>query len=179
MTEIACPLGDHAGSVQRVSAIFSAGTSTSLTSQDASQTLLAGLLAPPTEPKLRNAWGGRARPLFWGWAVFGVVPVAAVIGSVGATFFGLQAHANPDALDKLLIGLSVVIWIAITVVAYRRITGSQRRYRVQFEARHKHWEDWLGYWARVYYCHKDGIVFDPASPTMYSVGDFRETMDKV
>jgi hypothetical protein len=158
-----CPVCGKDNAIQKVSAIVSSGFVTGTTvgpvvlgdddigivvGSSSSTTNLAQLLSPPTKPRktgnvsLALIVAGAFFLSFWLWAK--ALEILSLSGTIG--------------LILTVLYLIAILVVALTVVA-RSITHSGRRFRDRMQA----WETCMSVWMRLYYCHRDDVVFDPGS----------------
>ena len=159
MTKIVCPECEKDDMVQKVSAIYSGGVSTTNYQQPVavqtdsgmiygnvdktavSKTDLAKRLAPPTEPQPQSAGC-----LFW-----------MVIGCLFIGFMGLMVASGGDY--TLLIGSIGVIGFCFYYY---------KSYYIPFNKMYKdklkpEWDKAKQKWPDLYYCYRNDCVFDPST----------------
>ena len=181
---VRCPLGGHPEMVQKVTAVFTSGSSygqgvghvdTSATTYSSRGGFgwsagggttsmyeerfsgLATLLAPPEEPAYQSPWGLASRLWVGFWALGFVVLPSAVSNS----------PMGPGALivdiPFLLLCTGGVWWWKARTAARRKRSVSAARAR---------WKTLITEWDRSFYCHKDGVVFIPGEPSTIPAPDF-------
>lgn len=156
-----CPVCNKEDSIQRLSAIVASGTSSGTfsgpsggvthtggevgtyggytTLSGTSMSNLARALAFPAEPKFPMVYP----PLFF-WIL---VIVSLVVGLV-----------------TLGVGLVLFFFTWVYIVSnYQVILGSYSEEYAKHGKRLAEWKLARAYWSGLYYCHRDGILFDPVS----------------
>jgi hypothetical protein len=152
--------------VQKVSAIVSAGMSTTYGSsagyitgyagrfgvatgrqyqESSQQTLLSERLAPLPEPRLARAWTGQLVLL---------VVVLGLFACGSFTYITVTTDSPAAYLPCLAFALcwgGVGLW---------RWTVA-RRLRAEWQAAREHWQKLIALWGYRYYCHRDDVVFFP------------------
>jgi len=152
---VVCPVCKKDQSIQRVPAIVSAGTVTGTFSGASSGTVRSGdqrgdydgytnlsgttksdlvrLLEPPTQPKIARLIIAKGN--FW------LLFVLLGLGSCG--IFSLVM------LGMLFFGIAMI--------------GDGAEERAKYSNRMDRWRTAMARWDRLYYCHRDGITFDPVT----------------
>jgi hypothetical protein len=178
-----CPMCQKDDLVQRVETLVSAGQSSGTfsgpsigatysdgklgsvggytTLSGSTSSNLAKLLEPPSSPPEPKGYG-----CWWILLVYPVIPIlSGFIGSPliipGAILLG---NENPikgffgGAL--LVVGFIIGLWLAITFFVRKerkKKAGMQEIYSLEKPK----WDIAIQRWKRLYYCHRDGIVYDP------------------
>lgn len=184
MTTI-CPVCDEGDAVQKVQAVVSGGTATGAfsgpsggvtysggrfgalgaftTISGTSETELAKMLKPP--PPLKKPKGlGNTGIFFGGCGLFVIAGVSftllAIIEPLIPT--GISGNNLAPALGWVgFCGIAAfpafcVIYI-LNTMGKRRMKASKRDYNQE----KPRWDLAMQKWLRLYYCHRDGLVFDP------------------
>ncbi|MDY7076737.1 MAG: hypothetical protein SXV54_07395 [Chloroflexota bacterium] len=157
LTSVVCPVCNKDQFVQKVSAVVSAGTVSGTFSGPSGGTIRSGnqsgtyggytslsgttasdlvlLLEAPKEPKMPRVMS-KMDFLLW---------IALVVGGAFLTF-GLS----------LIVGF--LCWLLVDIVI-----GDKEEERAKYAQKKAQWETARERWSRLYYCHRDGIVFDPVT----------------
>ncbi len=159
MTKIVCPECGKDDMVQKISAIYSGGVSTTSYQQPVavqtdsgmiygnvdktavSKTDLAKRLAPPHAPPETTTIPGC---LFW-----------MVIISVFMAFMGIAGFSQGD-FTLFLGSIGTIGFFAYYYTQYYRPTEKNRNEKLIPE-----WEKAKQVWAGLYYCYRDDCIFDP------------------
>lgn len=111
------------------------------------QSNLGKILTPPAEPQLRNLPG-----CFY-WLII-LLPMPFAVTGVYSIFV--------DGLNFIVTPLTVLYLYYIWKEASKSL--KDRNYnKASFPWGHSRWEKAMVKWNRLYYCHTEGIVFDPDS----------------
>jgi hypothetical protein len=145
-----CPICNKDDGIQKLSVIVSSGKSSGTYSGPSGGSTISDLalrLAPPPEPKQTPGKPWRLQTI--AIVIVLLLGCPLLIGAV-LKIWGLAIAA--------LIGLILVVtFVAVTVSNRRKMT----------EANYKNekplWDIAIGKWNRLYFCHRDGIVFDPGT----------------
>jgi hypothetical protein len=203
MTNV-CPICQKDDLVQRVETLVAAGQSSGTfsgpsvgttysngklgsvggytTLSGSSSSNLAKLLEPPSPPPTPKGYG-----CWWILLAYPVIPIVGAIFSIPFMIPGMILMAigeNPDTLNMNFIGIFGIIltaiggiigyWLCIRFFIKESKKKKATMEKVFNEAKPK-WEIAMRRWKRLYYCHRDGIVYDPeAGDTCVpeSVNDF-------
>lgn len=171
---LACPIDNKDDSIQKVSAVVTAGqsigtfsgpsggvthsngkwsTTSGFTTLSGSTTSnLASLLAPPSEPKK-----GSLGILFY---------LALFVMGITIWLFGYFSTIIP------------VLAVAIIIITY--IQENRRKAQADFRYTQEKptWDAAMSKWSRLYYCHKHDIVFDPETGEYCDTTSLREFIYK-
>ncbi len=180
-----CPICNKDDSIQKVSVIVSAGKASGTfsgpsggvayidgkwgtvggytTLSGSTMSELAKLLSPPPAPNSPKGytcleWIGL---LFVAMILIPFVSgVLIIVSEASMTVLGVFPN-DPDTTD--VIGGFIFLIIAFVVIAFlvslnqKRLAASEKRYAIE-----KHtWNLAMQRWNRLYFCQRDGIVFDP------------------
>jgi hypothetical protein len=141
---------------------------------------LAKLLEPPSLPPKPKGYG-----YWWILIVYPVIPVVGAIFSVPFVIPGLIV-ANVFENVPFLTGIGIVLicigmiigfWLAIRLFVKRDKKKKAIMEQKLNEAK-PNWEIAMQRWKRIYYCHRDGIVFDPESGDSCPPTSVRELLYK-
>jgi hypothetical protein len=132
---------------------------------------LARKLAPPPEPEHRFAYR-------WGkWAIvalFGPLAMCTFIVFCGA--WNSLALSGLDIFFGLIFfGSAPAFFFAVGVVSFLLHNSRDKKDDAKFATDKLRWDKAIRRWKRSYFCHRDGIVFDPEaneSCQLESVGTF-------
>jgi hypothetical protein len=187
-----CPLCKKDDAIQRVVTVYQAGRSSgtysgpsggvtysngkwgsvsgysTLSGTNASD--LANLLAPPLEPQQ-----GRIGCAFWialialGIPIIIYLPMAFLmsIGAIGSFFNGTTSEIGGKLVlgglcvgGPLIIVVLALLGILITYISEKR---KKDKSDIRYASEKPAWDNAMLKWNRLYLCHRDGIVFDPAN----------------
>lgn len=155
MGTVVCPKCEKSDSIQKVSAIYTGGTSSfsyevygSGNKTAVSQTQLAERLKQPKEPP---------KPVSQFQATINALVSCAVAGipSTLITFGVLNFLGISDSWFTAYI-VAVVLWLIFAIPKIPELI------RKATDA-HTHWERQIANWWELYYCHRDDCIFDPRS----------------
>ena len=174
-----CPLCDKDDVVQKVSAIVSIGRSSGTFSGPSGgvaiidgkvaavggytnlsgSTLndLARLLTPPTEPKEPSGFS----IIIW------ILSILILFGfSLNFSLYVVYGYFKNFEIPGivaiiLIIFLTLGILIGGILILIYQDTRIRKKHGPQYMAAHEAWELAMKFWNRLYYCHRDDIVFDP------------------
>jgi hypothetical protein len=173
-----CPICQSQNAVQKVSAIVSNGnaqvsiagpvidTSGDLGISFAGgnfSTPLAKFLSPPPEPRNDFLQGERVEIYIKFVLYFFGVPL---LGFIVAEIF--SATFNADFFMGIAFLSSFFGFIPGFILGYKRVLKPMylKRDRRHFETK-KIWNEAMKTWSRLYYCHRDDVVFDPRSKVSF------------
>jgi hypothetical protein len=158
-----CPQCGMFDQVQKVSALVTAGAST---------TVVAGYdqrLSPPAEPRYISAWNA-----------------VTITGVVGLTFLALASlfsallflNLTAGQLPACVIGiLLVTLWFALSVAHMAVPTWwKNKRMAEVWQAEYARWQVAMARWEALYYCLRDDVVFFPGSPSAISAASMRTVL---
>ena len=100
---------------------------------------LARLLAPPEQPKKPHVFSKIDYIFFFITVIFGTI---------------------------LIIPIPIILLGLIYQYFAEPVVGDKAIEQTKHEMRLAEWSSAKAYWSTLYYCHRDGIVFDPASNEM-------------
>lgn len=137
-----CPLCHKDDRIEKVSAVhsrevhigFVEGTTTNIVGSSA----LGQRLAPPTQPTYKSPWGGCS--------------IAFVIFFSFVALVGLLANFSAP-----LSGVFMLLVVGLVII-YKVIESSRRRAQVNVQV--PAYKVAYDRWNRLYYCHRDGTVFE-------------------
>jgi hypothetical protein len=185
-------VGSHPQAVQKVSAAFAAGSSFShgvgsfgstsvsysqyggfgvssgggtLTQYEERYTGLATLLAPPGEPRYQTPWGLVSRI----WVGFWLVGFLVLPDSVRNS----AAQGYPQSIVVVFDVLFLLAMIVPVIWRKQREVGRRKRLDA---ARRRRWESLMTRWDDAFYCHKDGVVFEPGQGLAVPAPEFALAM---
>jgi hypothetical protein len=189
MDVVTCPQCHKDDSIQKVSAAVESGRSSGSYSgpsggyvnvagksgaaigytqlSGSSITELASLLMPPSQPRLRGGF-----KITWFFIYVWLISNCAAFGLLGTILLS-SVFPGPSPTNRLLLVAGVIVEIVLGVVIAARVLGffsrQDQKRKVAGQARYAQelpaWEDAMRKWNRLYYCHRDGIVFDPEDGT--------------
>ena len=171
-----CPRCGLFDQVQKVSALYHAGASTSMITGSGvvslpdvgseltgsihltggQQTLLSQRLSPPAQPQLQSAWG-TGNSLVLGACVLGAVCSC----SAASAAVGFTEHWS-DFMSYTLV--SALIFIAATVALVWRTSRETEQNKARWQADYLRWQTSVARWEALYYCGRDDLVFVPGMP---------------
>jgi hypothetical protein len=164
---VTCPVCGAADRIQKVSAVVAAGTTsgefagpsvgvtrregrwggiaTYTTLRGSSATYLAGCLRPPARPGISRIY--QDSTAFWTAVVFSLLA------------FGLLLYAGVAVRGALGWGMAIVAGggMLLLVPAVLARESRTRAYELQLAS----WKRAMERWDRLYYCHRDDVVFEP------------------
>ena len=138
-----------------------------------SMTDLQKALKPPDTPKEPR---GAGRLGCSELSVLALVTITAMLVSyclLLPSLFGVGFRFFPDlqleSMEGIFFVLTIIALLAIPfvvlfIVWYFLIKRDQKRYArewTEYTTNHQRWRDAMKRWNRLYYCNRDGIVFDP------------------
>ena len=176
-----CPVCNRDDQIQLVSAIVQAGTTSTRYSgttttfasvegtshvipgftsgRTYSSTELAARLAAPNRPSPPG-------PSCSGMMTIGLVTPILIVPLIMG-FFGVTWLKIPILLVMVCAGgLFVVvflIWIYLLNETFRDDSKAQAKYHTDLQD----WQEKYALWSQLYYCHRDGVVFDPQSGKLF------------
>ncbi len=132
---------------------------------------LAKLLEPPSSPPKPKGYG-----CWWILIAYPVIPIVGSFFSIpfmipGGIILGIAASRNQHAATSPLGGFGIALIMIGAIIGI----GLAIRYFVRRDRQKKAimqqelneamptWEKAMNLWKRLYYCHRDGIVYDPDS----------------
>lgn len=170
-----CPNRGHPQFIQKVSAIYAAGSSTSVIDPAAGELLasqhfnmrtttstgLASALQPPPSPGMKEPWGCGSAVWygFWGFGLF------LTLGHMDGRGISYDPIAGL-VWSGVFIGLPFIM----------QIWESSNRSK-EVATKTELWHGLKATWDDSYYCHKCGIVFRSGSPSWETPEAFRVTME--
>lgn len=167
-----CPVCNRNDQIQLVSAIVQAGTTRSrysgpvttmgdggsvqpgwVSGSTTSMSSLAARLAPPEEP---SAPGPSCGGLI---SVVVTTPILAAPLLIG--FFAWAQFPGAAVFVFLCTGLALVVCLLVWLILLNATFKEDGRAQEEYRAKHKIWQERVASWRQLYYCHRDGVVFDP------------------
>jgi hypothetical protein len=156
---LGCPSCHRIDLIQKASAVFAAGTSTTAVVGPLggrriaikSQALRSAILAPPGRPSCRRRPTGRLALL-----------AAASIVSALVLYGALNGSVSTDRTQNL--ALVLLVCLAPIYLIWQLTDGEASRRR-QEERGLAEWEKAMSEWQQLYYCHRcDGVFVPDGSP---------------
>lgn len=150
---LACPQCHQIDSVQKVSALVDAGTSSSLATNGLNnqvshtQTILSQRLSMPALPTYASPWGP-------------YLLLAIVAGGLAlCAWWGMgQSATSFEAFGFILCAILMIGWII--VVLHLGAAAAARR-KAQMAASYAGWQQAYTIWQQLYYCHRCDGIFLP------------------
>lgn len=134
-------------------------------------TNLAKLLAPPSKPSQNAATGSCL-------TVYGSIVIFAGIGIfMGVLFSG--SNQNVSLLQRIL--LSAFGGGIFVILGLLTIQSGSRKTKLatdQYSKKYEQWEKSILRWERLYFCHRDGIAFDPETKESFEPAQIQEYIYK-
>lgn len=178
MPIIVCPQCNKDDAIQKISAIVDAGksngsysgSSTSQVSIDgksgasygysflsgSSMTELTKLLIPPTPYKYEDVSIGS----FLLFILIGFFTLSLIIWALLAIFFNLIQNIY-GAIIFVVIELGSLYVVFLLIRSIRSTKELEQENKIKYQDEEAKWKSALQRWNRLYYCHRNGIVFDP------------------
>ncbi len=129
------------------------GSSTHLTGTQ--QTLISQRLAPPLSPVQRHMNDGSAWPaLFVPCLIFTII--------FGGCFLLLLGNSIASAFKFILL-IPVGLFGGMAVIFLLMMIRASHKKRSMIETETPYWQRAMEKWDRLYFCHRDDVVFSPQS----------------
>jgi len=144
----------------------SAGGYTTLSGSTTSN--LAKLLEPPSLPPTPKGYG------CWWILIASVIPLAGLPFSLpflipGVVLTKISSGFTDPTLNSQIFGLAIALIVIGACIGYwlaiRFFINNERKKKAKMQETYSiakpKWEIAMQRWKRLYYCHRDGIVYDP------------------
>lgn len=178
--DLNCPNCHQVDSVQKVTSIVSAGTSTEHYSGH-----IGGLFHPidehvsgstTTKTELSKRLAGPAKPYYssaWGCWSKGLVALLILLGLSSL----IAGTAQSGLGTGLIIGLLYGGIEAIAIFVWKHYTTKSRRANCQVE--YLYWQKTMAKWEQVYYCHRCDGVFVPGRAELAPVSEMSSFLYRI